>query len=256
MSDAPTVLTERRSDILLITLNRPAVRNAMNPDLAAALQDALDDLDADPELRVAVLCGAGPAFCAGADLKAPRSRDPDVVGVRERLTFLRTGAKKPTVCAVEGFALGGGMELALACDLIVCAEDARMGLPEVRWGLVPGGGGLLRLPRKASAGLARAMVLTAEPVFAEQLRLAGVVYALSTPGRAVEDALALATKIAANAPLAVAAAKAIMDATSHLSLEEAWATQEPLVGPVFASHDAREGRLAFRERRPPVWRNR
>ena len=243
------VLTERRDRVLLITLNRPEVRNAVNRELGEQLGLALDELDEDDELTAGVLAGAGKGFCAGMDLKAFAATAPPKRFAR----LLREGTAKPLIAAVEGFALGGGLELALICDLLVAAEGARFSLPEVSRGLFAGGGGLLRLPRRLPSGVAMEMALTGEPLTAERAFEYGLVSRLSAPGRAVDVALELATRIARNAPLAVVASKRLLQAGQDETGEQYWALQEPLVAEVFHSEDALEGARAFTDRRDPKW---
>lgn len=250
---ADTVLTERRGRVLLITLNRPEARNAINGELADGLVAAVDELDRDGGLTVGVLTGAGKGFCAGMDLKAFASTG----GVPTTVTqFLRHGAEKPLIAAVEGFAVAGGLELALTCDLLVAARGVKLGIPEVGVGLFAAGGGLLRLPQRVPYGVALELALTAELITAEQGYEYGLVTRLADPGQAAESALELAGRIARNAPLAVAASKRLVRAAQGRTEEEFWSLQGPLVRGVFESADAQEGPLAFAEKRAPVWSGR
>jgi len=249
---ADEVLTERRGRVLLITLNRPDARNAINHELADGLVAAVDDLDGDDGLTAGVLTGAGKGFCSGMDLKAFAER-----GAPKAVTaFLQNGWAKPLVAAVEGFAMAGGLELALTCDLLVAAKGARLGIPEAGVGLFAAGGGLLRLPRRVPYGVAMEMALTADPITAEQAFDHGLVTRLAEPGQAVDVALALAERIARNAPLAVAASKRLIRASLGCTEEEFWAMQLPHIPGVFESDDAREGPRAFAEKRAPVWSGR
>ncbi|MDP9101189.1 MAG: crotonase/enoyl-CoA hydratase family protein [Actinomycetota bacterium] len=242
-----TVLTEVRGPVLLITLNRPEARNAINAELAAALVKALAQLDADPALRVGVLTGAGRGFCAGMDLKA-FSTD----GVPAALSALVTdGAQKPLIAAVEGFALAGGLELVLMCDLLVAASGSQLGIPEASVGLFAAGLGLFRLSHRVPPALAMEMALTAGPQSAE--KCLGLVNRVCAPGQAVEVALQLAERIALNAPLSVAASKKLVRMAVGLTQAEFWELQNDLVTSVFTSDDAREGPRAFAQKRPPVW---
>jgi enoyl-CoA hydratase len=241
----PPVLEHRLHSVLVITLNRPHRRNAVDRSMAEALTGALDLLDGDPELRTGVLAGAGDGFSAGMDLAAfqdtgrvPRTETRGVGGMLER------PPRKPLIAAVEGFALAGGLELALACDLIVAGRSAQLGLPEVQRSLVAAGGGLRRLPLRAPFGLAVEMALTGEPIGAERV---------VDDGRALDVALALAARIAANGPLAVAATKRLLYDQRDWRDREFWKRQEQIAGPVFASNDALEGARAFTERRPAEW---
>lgn len=256
--DAPreVLLSERRGEALLLTLNRPAVRNAVDMPLARAIAAALDELDADPDLRAGVLTGAGAGFCAGVDLRALRaSGEPPVVPGRGFAGVGRS-PRKPLIAAVEGFALGGGLEIALACDLIVAAEGAALGLPEVKLGLLAAAGGLLWLPRRLPLGVAMEMALTGEPIGAGRAHELGLVNRLAEPGGTVELALELAAAIAANGPLAVAASKQILRGQRCWGEEEGPERQRELAEPVLRSADAAEGLAAFEERRAPRWSGR
>jgi enoyl-CoA hydratase len=247
VSDA--VLTERRDGVLLITLNRPEARNAINAAVSHGLLDAVTRLDDDPELRAGVLTGAGQGFCAGMDLKA-FAKGEDIGPVR---TFWRRGASKPLIAAVEGFALAGGLELALACDLIVAAGNARFGIPEVGVGLFAAGGGVLKLPARVGFGKAMEMAITGDPITAEEAVRFGLVARLADPGGAVDAALRLAERIAKNAPLAVAASKELVKASQGRTEDELWELQQRHAAAVFTSADAQEGARAFAEKRPPHW---
>jgi enoyl-CoA hydratase len=246
---ADTVLTERKGRVLLITMNRPEARNAINGELADGLVAAVDELDRDDGLTVGVLTGAGKGFCAGMDLKAFAS-----VGAPKSVArFLRHGAEKPLIAAVEGFAVAGGLELALTCDLIVAGKGAKLGIPEVGVGLFAAGGALLRLPQRLPYGVALELALTAELITAEQGYEYGLVTRLTEAGQAADAALALAERIARNAPLAVAASKRLVRAAQGCTEDEFWSLQTPLIPGVFESDDAREGPRAFAEKRAPVW---
>jgi enoyl-CoA hydratase len=249
---ANEVLTEQRERVLLITLNRPEARNAVNSALGQALVAAIGELDSDPGLTAGVLTGAGGGFSAGMDLKAFATEGPPK-GFNQ---FLRNGSQKPLIAAVEGFALAGGLEIALTCDLIVAAKGVKLGIPEVNKGLFAAGGGLFRLPERVPYGVAMEMALTSDPITAERGHELGLVARLAEPGKAAEVALELAERIARNAPLAVAASKQIVRQTRGLSEDDAWALQGPLVAKVFTSEDAREGPRAFAEKRAPKWTGR
>jgi len=246
---ADEVLVERHDRVLQITLNRPDAMNAVNSALATALVAAIDELDGDDGLTAAVLTGAGKGFCAGMDLKAflkegtPKGFD----------RFLQEGAKKPLIAAVEGFALAGGLEVALTCDLMVCAKNVRLGIPEVGVGLFAAGGALMRLPRRVPQGIAMEMALTADPISAEKGLELGLVARLAEPGKACEVALDLAARIARNAPLAVAASKQLLRAAAGRTEAEFWEIQKPIAAKVFKSEDAKEGPRAFAEKRKPNW---
>lgn len=251
------LLVERRGAVLVLTLNRPQVRNAINKPLAVAIAAALDALDADDALSVGVLTGAGGGFCAGMDLKAfGETGERPWAGDRGFGGIVRRPSDKPLIAAVEGFAVAGGLEVALACDLIVAAEGARLGLPEVRRGLVAAGGALRRLPRLLPAPLAMELALTGELITAERAHALGAVNRLSAPGEALAVAVALAEQIAAGGPLALRATKTVLRDQWSWTDAQFWAEQEARVEPVMRSEDAREGARAFTEKRPPQWRGR
>jgi len=252
----PAVLTERRGRILIITLNRPEQRNAVNAAVAQGVAAALDELDADPELSLGVLTGAGKGFCSGMDLKAFRAGERPQVEGRGFAGIVERSAEKPLIAAIEGFAVAGGLEVALACDLIVAARGARLGIPEVKRSLVAAGGALLRLPRTLPRNLAMELALTGEPIDAERAHALGLVNRLTEPGQALDAALELAEAIAANGPLALAATKRIMVRSADWPDSEFFAHQREIIDPVFSSEDAREGAAAFAERREPVWKGR
>jgi enoyl-CoA hydratase len=252
----PAVLTERRQRVLVITLNRPDQRNAVNAAVAEGIAAALDELDADRELSIGVLTGAGKGFCAGMDLKAFVAGEIPRVGDRGFAGIVRRSAAKPLIAAVEGFAVAGGLEIALACDLIVAARGARLGIPEVKRSLVASGGALLRLPRTLPRNVAMELALTGEPIGAERGYELGLVNRLAEPGGALDAALELADRIAENGPLAVAASKRILTEAADWQDAEFFERQETIAGPVYGSQDAREGATAFAERRSPVWKGR
>jgi enoyl-CoA hydratase len=237
---------------LVVTLDRPEVKNAINSEMSLGVLDALARLDGDDGLRVGVLTGAGGCFCAGMDLKAfAQSGLPEGID-----TILRQGCRKPLVAAIEGVALGGGLELALVADLLVAAADARLGSPEVRFGLFPGGGALLRLPRLLPQSVVAEMALTGEPLTAQDAFDRGLVVRICPPGGALDAALELAWSIGRNAPLGVDAAKQLLRLAPGRSEEELWPEQLKLVDAVFHSEDAQEGARAFAERRGPYWKGR
>ncbi|MHB8491332.1 MAG: crotonase/enoyl-CoA hydratase family protein [Solirubrobacteraceae bacterium] len=253
--DTP-VIVERRDSVLLITLNRPAARNAVNLAVAEGIARALDTLDDDASLSAGVLCGAGKGFCAGMDLKAFSTGERPWAGDRGFAGIVQRGPAKPLIAAVEGFAVAGGLEIALACDLIVAARGTRLGIPEVKRSLVAAGGALLRLPRRIPYHVAMELALSGEPILAERAAELGLVNRLVEPGEAVAAALALATQIAANAPLALIASKRILQQQWDWPAGEAFTRQAEISEPVFTSEDAREGARAFTEKRDPVWRGR
>ncbi|CAJ1508864.1 crotonase/enoyl-CoA hydratase family protein [[Mycobacterium] holstebronense] len=250
MSEA--VLRERRGRILIITINRPEARNAANKAVAEGLAAACDELDDTPELSVGVLTGAGGNFCAGMDLKAFAAGELAYVPGRG-LGFTERPPRKPLISAVEGHAVAGGTELVLATDLVVAAQGAKFGIPEVKRGLVAAGGGLLRLPHRIPYQKALELALTGESFTAEQGAQWGFVNVLTEPGEALDGATALAERITANGPLAVAVTKEIMVKSAGWSQDEIWQKQGELIAPVFTSHDAKEGAIAFAEKRAPNW---
>ena len=252
MSDENAVLTEQRDRILVITINRPEAKNAVNAAVSHALAAAADRLDDDPALSVGILTGAGGSFCAGMDLKA-FARGENVAVKGRGLGWTERPPAKPVIAAVEGYALAGGTELALATDLIVAARDSAFGIPEVKRGLVAAGGGLLRLPQRIPFQIAMELALTGDKLPAERAHQLGLVNVLCEPGQALEAAIALAERITVNGPLAVAATKRVIVESRGWRPEDQWREQAKIIGPVFASKDAREGAVAFAEKRAPNW---
>lgn len=237
-------------------MNRPQARNAMTKALAERIAAALDELDADPGLGAGVLTGAGGTFCAGMDLKGFLRGERPVVPGRGLGGFVQRPPAKPLVAAVEGYALAGGFEMVLACDLVVASREARFGLPEVKRGLTANAGGLFRLPRQIPSHLAAELVLTGRMWPAPEAAAGGLVNRLVEPGAALDGAVDLATEVAANAPLALIASKRVMAESAGWSPQESWDRQEAIVDPIRHSADAREGATAFAEKRPPVWQGR
>ena len=248
----PEVLTEKRDRILIITINRPEARNAVNAAVSHGLAAAMDALDDDPALAVGVLTGAGGTFCAGMDLKA-FARGENVAVKDRGLGFTQRPPVKPLIAAVEGHALAGGTELALATDLIVAARNSAFGIPEVKRGLVAAGGGLLRLPQRIPYQIAMELALTGDTLPAERAHDLGLVNVLAEPGHALAAAIELAERITANGPLAVAATKRIIAESRGWTPENQWREQMNIIMPVFGSNDAREGAIAFAEKRTPNW---
>ena len=253
---ADVILLERRDSVQIITINRPEARNAVDLATAQGIADAVDELDADDDLRVGVITGAGGTFCSGMDLKAYLRGERPVIGDRGFAGITTTPPRKPLIAAGEGYALAGGVELLLACDLVVAAETSQFGIPEVKRGLIAGGGAAMLLPRRIPAAIALELLLTGDPIGATRAAALGLVNRVMPEGKALEGALELAAVIAANGPLAVAATKEIARRQADWTLEEGWRRQAEIYRPVFASQDAREGALAFAEKRPPVWRGR
>jgi enoyl-CoA hydratase len=254
MSDE--VIVERGDGVLTVMLNRPEVRNAINAATARAVAAALDELDASQDLSVAVLTGSGGMFCAGMDLRAFLAGERPTVPGRGFAGLVERPPRKPIIAAVEGAAVAGGFEIALACDLIVAAENARFGLPEVQRGLVAAGGGLLRLSRHVPYHLAVEWALTGDYVSAAEARAAGLVSRITAPGDALAQAVELARRIARNGPLALAATKRVLAECQDWTSAEAFARQREITEPVRESADAREGARAFVEKRAPQWQGR
>lgn len=250
-----SVRTERRGAVLIVTLDRPEVRNAVDRPTAEGIAAALDELDVDAALSVGVLTGAGRGFCSGMDLKAfaetgerPWADDRGFAGI------VRRPARKPLIAAVEGFAVAGGLEIALACDLIVAAKGAKLGIPETKRGLVAAGGALRRLPRLLPSALAMELALIGELILADRFFELGAINRLTEPGAALDGALELAALVAANGPLALTATKAVLQQQWSWSDDAFFDRQAAIVDPVMTSEDAREGARAFTEKRAPQWR--
>ncbi len=253
---ADEVLVERRESVLVITINRPEAKNAINGAVAAGMAAALDELDADDELRAGILTGAGGTFSAGMDLKAfLRGETPTIEG-RGLGGLTEAPPRKPLIAAVEGWAVAGGFELLLACDLVVAAEDAHLGVPEVKRALVAGGGAAMLLPQRIPQTIALEMLLTGDPITAQRAADLGLVNRVTPAGGALDGALELAGAIAANGPLAVAVTKQVARAARDWTSEEGWAKQLDVILPVFVSADAQEGATAFAEKRPPRYQGR
>ncbi len=250
----PAVLTDVTDGVAVITINRPEARNAVNGEVARGIAEALDEFDASKDVQVLVLTGAGGTFSAGMDLKGFLSGDSPAFGDRGFGGIVQRPPVKPVIAAVEGYALAGGFELVLACDLVVASEEARFGLPEVRRGLVAGAGGLLRLPRRIPYHLAMEIALTGEHYPAARLQQAGLVSRLVPAGQALEAARELAGRVALGGPLALVATKRVIIESADWPAAGAFERQGAIIGPVFGSADAREGALAFAEKRAPVWK--
>jgi enoyl-CoA hydratase/carnithine racemase len=259
----PEVVTERRGSALVVRINRPAARNAFNAAVMAGIGNALLQADADREIRAVILTGTGDrAFCAGMDLKAfaaggvPHSdADQAAMAVFRAFTSGSGGCAKPVICAAQATALAGGFELALACDLVVVAEDARLGLPEAKRGLFAAGGGMY-LARRIPLAKALELTMTGEPITAAEALSLGLINAVVPAAQVVDKALEYAAKIAENGPLAVAASKRLVRMAAFEPLAEVRPVHAELAGSVFGSDDAKEGATAFVERRPPNWQGR
>lgn len=255
MSEDP-VLVEARDGVQIITINRPDQKNALNGPVARGIAAAVDELDASDDLRVGILTGAGGLFSAGMDLKAFLTGDLPLVGDRGLCGITMKPPAKPLIGAVEGWALAGGFELLLACDLVVAAEDATFGVPEVKRALIAGGGAALLLPKRMPPAIAMELLLTGESMSAARAAEVGLVNRLAPSGSALAVAVELAGTIATNGPMAVRVTKQIARSTGDWSWDRGWAEQQRLMEPVFSSEDAKEGATAFAEKRAPVWTGR
>lgn len=251
---AGTCRTERRGSTLVITIDRPAVRNAIDRATAHAIAAGLDELDHDATLRIGILTGAGGMFSSGMDLKAfaATGERPQVEG-RGLAGLTEAPPAKPLIAAVEGHALAGGCEMALACDLLIAGENASFGLPEVKRGLIAGSGGLLRLTDRVPASIAMQYVLTGRPMPATEAARWGLVNQCVPDGQALQTALRLADEIADNSPVAVRASLQVMRESRRWPAEEMWPRMHAALQGVLAEPDAAEGARAFVEKRPPRW---
>ena len=247
------VLVSREGAVLIVTMNRPQVRNAIHRAASEAIARAIDELDADPALAIGILTGAGGNFCTGMDLKAFLRGERVELEGRGLAGLVEQPPRKPLIAAVEGYALAGGCEIALACDLIVAADNAQFGIPEVKRGLIAGSGGLIRLPQRIPRQIALEYALTGEMMPAKLAQQWGLVNRLTPPGGALAGAIALARSIAANGPLAVQMTKRVMVESPGWPAAEIWQRQRELLEQVINSNDAREGALAFSEKRAPRW---
>jgi enoyl-CoA hydratase len=251
---ANEVLVDVTDGIMTVTLNRPEAKNAANRAVAVGVAAAMDQLDSDDSIRVAILTGAGGTFCAGMDLKAFVSGEMPMVEGRGFAGLTEATPRKPLIAAIEGYALAGGMELAISCDLIVAADNAKFGIPEVKRGLAAAAGGLMKLPRQIPSRLAMELAITGDFITSQRAYEIGLVNQIVPAGTALDAAKALAAKIAANGPLAVAVSKQVIQESADWSSEEMWKKQQDLVMPIFGSEDAMEGSIAFAEKRAPNWK--
>ncbi len=246
---------ERRGHVEILTINRPEARNAINGDVTAAMSAALDELATDDDCWVVVLTGAGDkAFSAGMDLKAfATGQGAGIIDANGFAGITRRSFPKPIIAAVNGSALAGGCEIMLSCDLVVAADHAQFGIPEVKRGLIAGAGGLIRLPNRLPRAVALELALTGDPISPERALQLGLINRVVPADRLMEETLALADLIAGNAPLAVRLSKKVMLGSADLSEDEAWAFNDSTFSEVFTSADAMEGAVAFAEKRPPNW---
>jgi enoyl-CoA hydratase len=251
---ADAVSVEVADGIGIITINRPEARNAVNEAVARGMAAAIDEFDSRRDITSLIITGAGGTFCAGMDLKGFLAGENSMAGGRGFGGITHRPPAKPVIAAVEGYALAGGFEIVLSCDLVVASEEAMFGLPEVSRGLVAGAGGLFRLPRRIPYHLAMEIALTGARVPAQRLDAAGLVNRLVPAGEALAQARALAAELGRNAPLSLAATKRIVAESADWPLSESFDRQDNIVRPVFTSADAMEGAAAFAEKRAPVWR--
>ena len=251
---ANEVLTSAEDGVLTITLNRPEAKNAANRALAEGVAAAVDELEANDDLRVAILTGAGGTFCSGMDLKAFVTGELPQVEGRGFGGFTEYRASKPIIAAVEGYALAGGCELAISCDLIVAADDSKFGIPEVKRGLAAAAGGLAKLPKQISYRIAMELALTGDFISAQRAYELGLINEVVGSGGALDAARALAARIAANGPLAIAASMQVVASAQDWTTDEMMEKQNKILNPVFVSEDAIEGATAFAEKRAPNWK--
>ncbi|WP_027875013.1 crotonase/enoyl-CoA hydratase family protein [Spongiibacter marinus] len=251
---ANEVIVAVEDGVMLITINRPEAKNSVNLAVAKGIAAAMEELDSNDEIRAAILTGAEGTFCSGMDLKAFVTGELPIIEGRGFAGLVEAPPRKPLIAAVEGFALAGGFELAISCDMIVSAGNAKFGIPEVKRGLVAGAGGLLKLPRQIPRRVAMELALTGDAIDAQRAYDLGLINRVVEAGAALATARELADKIAANGPMAVLASKQIMNESEEWSSEEMFNKQNDIALPVFASKDAIEGATAFAEKRPPKWR--
>ncbi len=248
------VLVDVTDGIMTVTLNRPEAKNAANRAVAVGVAAAMDELDSNDSIHVAIITGAGGTFCAGMDLKAFVSGEMPMVEGRGFAGLTEAPPRKPLIAAVEGYALAGGLELAISCDLIVTADNAKFGIPEVKRGLAAAAGGLMKLPRQIPSRLAMEMAITGDFITAQRAYEMGLVNQIVPAGTALEAAKVMAARIVANGPLAVAISKQVVRESADWSAQEMWKKQQDLVMPIFGSEDAMEGSIAFAEKRAPNWK--
>jgi enoyl-CoA hydratase len=251
---ANEVLVDVTDGVMTITINRPEAKNAINKAVAQGISAAMDNLDSDDSVRVAIITGAGGTFCAGMDLKAFVTGEMPFIPGRGFAGFVEKLPRKPLIAAVEGYALAGGLEVAIACDMIVAADNSKFGIPETKRGLAAGAGGLMRLPQQISPRIAMELALTGDFIDSARAAQLGLINQVVPAGTALDAAKALAARIAANGPLAVAVSKQVILESADWSTADMWKKQGELVAPVFSSEDAMEGSIAFAEKRAPNWK--
>lgn len=259
VAEEPAVLTEMRGNVMIITLNRPKAGNSVNPDLAYGLEDALNMAEADPKVYAVILTGSGSKiFCGGMDLKylAQYGNQGVYIGEHGLAGFIERWFSKPIICAVNGAAMGGGCEFALACDLIVAADNARFGQPEVKRGILAAGGGPIRLMRSIPKAIALEMLFTGEPISAQRALEIGLINQVVPGDELIDAALAMAARITCNAPIAVKGTKELAYKSYSMDVEEAFALSGRIRDRIYKSEDSKEGPRAFAEKRVPVWKNR
>ncbi|MEP9385070.1 crotonase/enoyl-CoA hydratase family protein [Nocardioides sp. KR10-350] len=255
-TDQPEVLVTSDGGVMVITINRPQAKNAVTLAVSEGVAAALDELDGRDDLAVGVITGAGGTFCAGMDLKGfLRGERPSIPG-RGFAGITQAPPAKPMIAAVEGYALAGGCEIVLACDMVTAGRGAKLGIPEVKRGLVAAAGGLFRLPQRIPQNVAMELALTGDFLDAPRAAELGLVNRLVDDGGALDAALELAGRIAANGPLAVQASKQIVVGSPDWTSDQLWTEQGSIIEPVFASEDAKEGARAFAEKRAPKWKGR
>jgi len=248
---------ERREHIALVTLNRPEARNAISPEVSQTMAALLDEIETDPALRAVVLTGRGEVFSAGADLKVvAQGRANDIARGKGGFAGVVTrDFPKPIIAAVNGPALAGGFEIVLSCDLVVAADTARFGIPEVKRGLMAAAGGLIRLPKRVPLAIALELAMTGDPIDAGRALQLGLVNAVVPADQVVVEAIALAERIGENSPIAVRNSRRLVREAADLSEDQGWARTLELMMPVFESGDSIEGATAFAEKRKPVWKS-
>jgi enoyl-CoA hydratase len=252
MSDE--VLVSVEDGVMIVTINRPKAKNSVNLAVAKGIAAAMDELDSNNDIRAAILTGADNTFCAGMDLKAFVTGELPVIEGRGFAGLCEATPKKPLIAAVEGYALAGGFELAICCDLIVVADNAKFGIPEAKRGLAAAAGGLIRLPRQIPSRIAMEMALTGDFITAQRAYDLGLVNKVVEAGGALEGAKAFARSIAANGPMAVIASKKVVIESQDWQQSDMFPEQAKIVDGVFTSHDAIEGATAFAEKRAPNWK--